>query len=67
MQFRGDYSSRTWAALMDEHREVVARTSTEVAAGLINEITPTHVRIGNKRIIRANIVSSRKVPRTVNT
>lgn len=59
----GDRTTLSWAHAMHHRREVVVRTSSDVAAGTVNELTLTHVRIGNKRIERRKILTVRVLAR----
>ena len=64
---QGDCSTLSWAHKMHHGRQVIVRTSSKVAAGLVNEISPKHVRIGETRIERRDIVTIRTLARSHRT
>ena len=51
----GDWGTVRWAHAMARQRELIVTGSEGVAAGVVNEITPTTVRVGKKRLRRAFI------------
>lgn len=55
----GDWTTITWARYMQDEREVLVHAQTDVAAGTVNELTPSAVRVGNKRILRKHILKIR--------
>lgn len=64
MAHKGDYGTVTWARFMARRDELVVRTSSDVAAGPVNELSIGWVRIGNKRVQRKNIITARVLART---
>ena len=64
---QGDWGTVRWAHAMARDTEVIVSSTSAVAAGTVNEITRTHVRIGNKRVERKYIKKVTKLTRTNGT
>lgn len=62
----GDWTTLRWAYAMDRNKALFVSTKSGITAGTVNEISLTHIRVGDRRVPRKEIVLARYVKKPLN-